>query len=158
MGKQREHYQQVLDKLYLWLRDAAEQQSANLIQVVDTAKAYIQATEELTQSEIQALEQYLLRDFQAFQEGLAAEVNNSLWWQSEKNRFWRLLANLADQNQLQMLEMQLDVQRNGLYRAGELIALGELRCTQCAQVFPVNHVQAIPPCWKCNGLEFSRIA
>ena len=69
-----------------------------------------------------------------------------------------LLAQMSDQNRLQIFEMDMDVAHQGEYSAGELIAMGELICTQCGHHHQVDFVEQIQPCIECGNTTFGHTA
>lgn len=157
MGKQRSQYEEVLDKTSIWIEESLQQDTLSLMEIVDKAKAYLHAAEDLTSEEIRTLERFLLKDIQAFAEQLSKDADESVWWQTTKHRFWQLLSVMSDKNQLEMVEMQLDIAKSGEYKSGDLIAIGKLACQSCGHSFFVDHVQRLLACNSCGGDTFSRV-
>lgn len=158
MGQQKSHYQSLLDNLSDWLLQSARQDMLTLYELVEQAKAYLRAAEDLSLEEIHTLENYLLRDIKAFAHELREDADNSLWWMNTKNNLWQLIATMADPSKLELFEMQEDVAHQGIYQAGELVAIGELVCTQCGHRHQVTGVERIQPCIECSHEQFSRMS
>jgi hypothetical protein len=69
-----------------------------------------------------------------------------------------LIANMSDRSKLEYFEMQEDVSHQGIYQVGELVAIGELICTECGHKHQITGVERIQACVECSGQEFSRSA
>ncbi|WP_156896254.1 zinc ribbon-containing protein [Aestuariibacter salexigens] len=156
MGKQKSQYQTALEKLNDWLDEAAEQDAITAMQIVEQAKAYLHAAEDLSKEELNTLERYLMRDFSAFADAWHEQSQQSLWWQTTKLELWQLLGKISDRNQLEWYEMQQDIAHQGTYREGELVAAGVLVCQQCGHTHPVDHLQRIVSCSQCGCARFNR--
>jgi hypothetical protein len=158
MGQQKFHYQSLLDKLSDWLLQSAKQDMLTLYELVEEAKAYLRAAEDLSLEEIHTLENYLLRDMKSFVHELRADADNSLWWMNTKNNLWQLIAKMADPSKLELFEMQEDVAHQGIYQVGELVAIGDLVCMQCGHHHLVTGVERIQSCIECSHKQFSRLS
>lgn len=156
MGKQKFHYQSLLESLSDWILQSVKQDVIIIADLVNQAKAYLQAAEDLSLEEINTLENYLLRDLKAFSQHVSEDADNSLWWQNTKHEIWQIIALMSDQSKLAFFEMQQDVAHNGTYRTGELVAIGELICSNCGHSYQFNGVQQIQSCIECAGDTFSR--
>jgi len=158
MGKQTSRYQSLLENLSDWVLQSAKQDMLTMVDLVNQAKAYLRAAEDLSLEEIYTLENYLLRDLKNFSQRLSEDANNSLWWQNTKYEMWKTIASMSDRSKLEFFEMQEDVAHHGIYRAGELVAIGELICNKCGHSHEITGVQRIQSCIKCDGDTFSRKA
>jgi hypothetical protein len=156
MGKQKLFYQTLLNELSDWIMQSAKQDLLTMYELVDQAKAYVNAAEELSLEEMRTLERYLLRDLKSFKQELSKEMDDSLWWMQTKNNFWQLIASLSDHNKLEFFEMLEDVAHQGNYQSGELVAIGELCCNNCGHKHQITGVERIHPCINCSGEQFSR--
>jgi hypothetical protein len=158
MGKQKSRYQSLLDNLSDWVLQSAKQDVLTMIDLVNQAKAYLQAAEDLSFEEINTLENFLLRDIKDFSQRLIDDADNSLWWQNTKYDIWQTIAQMSDRGRLEFFEMYEDVAHQGIYQVGELVAIGQLNCTKCGHSHQINGVQRIQTCIKCAGNTFSRNA
>lgn len=156
MEKNRGKYQSALDRIYDWLKEAAENDMLTLVDVVERAKAYLQAAGDLTAQELATMENFLLRDLYRFRDQWLDEADNSIWLDAQKHKVWQLLSDMTDRNTLQLVELEQDIAHHGEYQAGELVALGDLTCRECGHVHQVDFVEAIPPCVECGGTTFIR--
>jgi hypothetical protein len=152
MGKQKSGYESVLTKLTSWIKQAGKQENLSVASLFKQAKAYLRAAEDLTAEEVRTLENFLLRDLK----GVGTRLDDSLWWQNTKIELWQLIGQMSDHNQLDWFEMQEDLAHQGIYKAGELVAIGELICTQCGQSHEVTYVERILPCIECGNESFTR--
>jgi hypothetical protein len=158
MGKEKSHYQTVLNDLSDWLIESVKQDMLTSYEIIEQGKAYLHAAEDLSLEEIRTLENYLLRDVKGFIQHLGDDADNSLWWASTKDKLWQLIANMSDRSKLEYFEMQEDVSHQGIYQVGELVAIGELICTECGHKHQITGVERIKACVECSGQEFSRSA
>ena len=158
MGQQKSHYEALLDKLSDWLLQSAKQDMLTVYELVDQAKAYLRAAEDLSLEEINTLENYLLRDIRSFAQELREDADHSLWWMNTKQNLWQLIAKMADPGKLELFEMHEDVAHQGIYQTGELVAIGELVCTACGHRHQVTGVERIQPCIECAHEKFSRMS
>ena len=158
MGKHKSRYQSLLENLSDWVLQSAKQDMLTMVDLVHQAKAYLRAAEDLSLEEINTLENYLLRDFKNFSQRLSEDADNSLWWHNTKYEIWQTIANMSDRSKLEFFEMQEDVTHHGTYKAGELVAIGELICNKCGHSHQANGVQRIQSCIKCGDNTFSRKA
>ena len=156
MGKQKSRYQSLLESLSDWILQSAKQDMLTMVDLVNQAKAYLRAAEDLSLDEIYTLENYLLRDLKAFSQRINEDAENSLWWLNTKYQIWQTIALMSDRSKLEFFEMQEDVSHHGTYRAGELIAIGELICDKCGHSNLIIGVQRIQSCIECAGDTFSR--
>lgn len=156
MNAQHNRYEKMLDDVSQWMLAAVQQDTVTAVEIVTKAKAYVQAAEDLSKDEIALLETYIVRDFAAFADNWQHQANRSMWWQTLKHEFWQLLGSISDKHQLQWFEMHEDIAHQGLYRSGELVAIGELVCSQCGQQQQVDHLQTIVPCMQCGNPHFYR--
>ena len=158
MGKQKSRYQSLLESLSDWVLQSAKQDMLTMVDLVNQAKAYLRAAEDLSLEEIYTLENYLLRVLKTFSQRLSDDADNSLWWQNTKYGIWQTIARMSDRSKLEFFEMYEDVAHHGTYRAGELIAIGELICDKCGHSHQITGVQRIQSCIKCGANTFSRKA
>ena len=156
MDKQTSDYNEIINKLYDWLEEAAKNDVIGMVEVVDKAKAYVNAAEQLSAEEIRTLENYLLRDFTTFTKQWKSEADKSLWLAGLKGKLWQLLASLSDANKVELFEMEMDVAHQGLYQAGEIVSVGLITCNQCGHQHQIDFVEQIQPCIQCGATTFTR--
>ncbi|AWL11455.1 uncharacterized protein HMF8227_00962 [Saliniradius amylolyticus] len=157
MQKQAKNYQQMLENLTDWVKKSVEQDVLSMMEIEKEAKAWIRAAKGLTEEEMEQLEYTLSRDLQTFASEMERDADESPWWQQVKADFWETLVSMADKNQLAMNEFKKDVEHHGIYRVGELVALGELECTSCGHRYTVTYAEPVHPCIECGNNEFARV-
>jgi hypothetical protein len=156
MGKQKFRYQSLLENLSDWILQSVKQDMLTMVDLVNQAQAYLRAAEDLSLDEIRTLENYLLRDLKAFSQRINEDASNSLWWHHTKYQIWQTIALMSDRSKLEFFEMHKDVSHHGIYKAGELVAIGELICDECGHSHLIIGVQRIQSCIKCAGNTFLR--
>ena len=154
MTDKKTSYQSLILRLEDWVKASAEQDVVTLMQLMDTGREYLKAASDLGNEEIRMLEDFLFRDLKAFSHAFSENASESIWLQSIKNRFMAVLAELTDQNKLQLFEMNIDVDHKGIYQAGELVAMGELVCCHCNHRHSIDFVEEILPCVECGHTRF----
>lgn len=156
MVKNKSDYSDIFDRLFDWLSEAVKQDVINMMDIVEKARAYVQAAESLSAAEIKTMENYLLRDFTTFSKQWKSDARKSIWLVSLEGRLWQQLASLSDANKIELYEMEMDIAHQGIYRVGELVSVGVLTCNQCGQQHQVDFVEEILPCMQCNARTFTR--
>ena len=126
-----------------------------MMDIVDRAKAYLQAAEDLGAEELRMLEDFLTRDFNTFSRQVNQQAKDSILLKSLSNKLGMLMVDMTDKNRLALFEMEMDVAHQGRYKAGELVALGEVICIQCGHKHKVDFVEQLQPCIECGCKEFS---
>ncbi|GAB3014941.1 zinc ribbon-containing protein [Bowmanella dokdonensis] len=157
MNNPKSRYDELLEEMSDWVRQSVRQDVLTLMEIKRRARQYLQAAEDLSKEEMEALENTLTRDLDTFVAHWQRDADRSPWWQATKDKLWSLLADASDKSQLAMSESMRDVQHQGIYKAGEQVALGELECTRCHNRHQVLHVETIQPCLECGHNRFSRV-
>ncbi|CCQ12501.1 hypothetical protein PALB_34400 [Pseudoalteromonas luteoviolacea B = ATCC 29581] len=146
-------YQQWLEQFSKWLKDVEEHEVKSLVTAfIDYQKAF----SELSQDKLQQYKLYLQRDlvhYNAHRDSYA-----DLAWQELQDSLWYELSQLEDRTQLEWRALSNDFQHDGLYKAGDSIALGQLVCKNCHHSFDVYYAQTILPCTECGQEVFVRKA
>ncbi|GAA62805.1 hypothetical protein P20311_0578 [Pseudoalteromonas sp. BSi20311] len=146
-------YRTWLSDLTDWLKDVKEHE------VKAAVKRFIeseQALKDLGEEKYQLYRNYLMRDISHLQEN--NNYYNSLAWQELKESLWFELSHIEDKTQLEWQSLSEDFKHNGVYHAGEWIAMGTLVCKNCNHSYDVYHATQIIPCTQCDGIYFSRQA
>lgn len=134
-----------------WLKDVNDHEVKDLVShFID----YQNALSTLSHDKLQLYKAYLLRDLNHFKEH--RENYDSLAWQEFQDLIWYELAQLEDRTQLEWQALLKDFQYDGMYKAGDSIALGRLVCKNCSHNFDVFYAQTILPCTECGGEHFMR--
>lgn len=146
-------YRSWLTDLSHWLKDVKEHE------LKDAMNKFIeseQALKDLGEEKLQQYKDYLQRDIDHIKDN--DQHYTSLAWQELKESLWYELSHIEDKTLLEWHALQQDFQQNGVYHAGEWIAMGTLVCKNCRHRFDIYHATEITPCIECGGTEFSRQA
>ncbi|WP_024609293.1 MULTISPECIES: zinc ribbon-containing protein [Pseudoalteromonas] len=136
-----------------WIKDVKEH---GLKDVVSGFVESEQALKDLSQERYELYKSYLKNDIEHIVEN--ESHYNSLAWQELKESLWFELSHIEDKTQLEWQSLSQDFKHNGVYHAGEWIAMGTLVCKNCTHSYDVYHATQITPCIECDGIYFSRKA
>ena len=136
-----------------WIKDVKEH---GLKDVVSGFVESEQALNDLSQERYELYKSYLKNDIEHIVEN--ESHYNSLAWQELKESLWFELSHIEDKTQLEWQSLSQDFKHNGVYHAGEWIAMGTLVCKNCTHSYDVYHATQITPCIECDGIYFSRKA
>ena len=146
-------YKQWLDDFSNWLKDIKDHEVEDLInQFVEKQ----QALKTFSEEKLKAYSPYLKRDLKHLED----EYKNSddIAWQELKAGMLFELAQLEDRTQLEWQALLKDFEHDGVYKAGEWIAMGQLVCKNCHHTTDVLYASEIKACSQCEHQEFSRKA
>lgn len=149
-------YQALLLKLKDWLVASGEEDVKSARQMVEQAKAYLHAAEELSKDEIDYLSQYLTRDLSAFWQEQKNEAQSSPMWQLLKDEFWHILAEMTDRCQVEWNELAQDFKHTGVYHTGDMVGFGRFQCKSCQDEKVYYHSVNLSACEKCGAEDFQR--
>ncbi|ALQ08729.1 MULTISPECIES: zinc ribbon-containing protein [Pseudoalteromonas] len=146
-------YKAWLSSFTSWLKDVKDHG------VKDVVTGFVeseQAIKDLSQERYELYKSYLKHDIEHIIEHEA--YYNSLAWQELKESLWFELSHIEDKTQLEWQSLSQDFKHNGVYHAGEWIAMGTLVCKNCNHSHDIYHATQIIPCTQCDGIYFSRKA
>ncbi|WP_165739916.1 zinc ribbon-containing protein [Pseudoalteromonas sp. Z1A6] len=146
-------YKTWLSNFTHWIKDVKEH---GLKDVVSGFVESEQALKDLSQERYELYKSYLKNDIEHIVEN--ESHYNSLAWQELKESLWFELSHIEDKTQLEWQSLSQDFKHNGVYHAGEWIAMGTLVCKNCTHSYDVYHATQITPCIECDGIYFSRKA
>lgn len=146
-------YKTWLSSFTHWIKDVKEH---GLKDVVSGFVESEQALKDLSQERYELYKSYLKNDIEHIVEN--ESHYNSLAWQELKESLWFELSHIEDKTQLEWQYLSQDFKHNGVYHAGEWIAMGTLVCKNCTHSYDVYHATQITPCIECDGIYFSRKA
>ena len=146
-------YKTWLSSFTHWIKDVKEH---GLKDVVSGFVESEQALKDLSQERYELYKSYLKNDIEHIVEN--ESHYNSLAWQELKESLWFELSHIEDKTQLEWQSFSQDFKHNGVYHAGEWIAMGTLVCKNCTHSYDVYHATQITPCIECDGIYFSRKA
>ena len=146
-------YKQWLTHFSEWLKDVKDHELDDLIEKFVEQQ---QALQQLGKEKIQQYHYYLRRDLEHF--STHQRHYNDLAWQELKASIWYELSQLEDRTQLEWQALLQDFEHDGVYKAGEWIAMGQLVCKNCDHKLDVLYASEISPCSECEHTEFIRKA
>lgn len=156
MASLKARYENMIQSMTDWVTEAARQDVLTLMDIIEQGKAYLRAAGDLTRDELTMLEDVYLRDMTTLSHQWQREAQRSVWLTELTNRFVHTLAQMSDAQRLQWFELNADLRHKGLYKSGELVAMGDLHCTQCDYIHRVEFVDTVQPCPQCGCEQFSR--
>lgn len=155
MPKQQQGYEAFIARLQAeW---QAAEPGVSLTHLIERTQAYLAAAEALTKDELALIAQYVKEDLREFEEAPGG-YRDSAFYQALQESIWGWLLELTDRTQVEWRVVLDEVQRKGLYKAGDRMALGVLVCNQCGHRRLVLHPERIVSCIECGGELFSREA
>ncbi|TMO56253.1 zinc ribbon-containing protein [Pseudoalteromonas phenolica] len=146
-------YKKWLDDFSYWLKDIKDHEVEDLVnQFVEKQ----QALKTFSEEKLKAYSHYLKRDLKHLED----EYRNpdDIAWQELKAGMLFELAQLEDRTQLEWQALLKDFEHDGVYKAGEWIAMGQLVCKNCHHTTDVLYASEIKACSQCEHHEFSRKA
>ncbi|NTS78406.1 hypothetical protein HR060_16275 [Catenovulum sp. SM1970] len=149
-------YQALLNQFHDWLNDVKEHEVKDLAQGVDFVQEWATTGLDVGQEALETQIFYLQRDLAQFYLSSQNDLKESPYYLRIKDQIWHTLLEMTDKTQLEWRALTSDFQHNGIYQAGEEIALGELECENCGHQLIIEHVQTIRPCIECGSEQFLR--
>jgi len=146
-------YKTWLSNFTHWIKDVKEHGLKDMVSGFVESE---QALKDLSQERYELYKSYLKNDIEHIVEN--ESHYNSLAWQELKESLWFELSHIEDKTQLEWQSLSQDFKHNGVYHAGEWIAMGTLVCKNCTHSYDVYHATQITPCIECDGTYFSRKA
>ncbi|MFC0118517.1 zinc ribbon-containing protein [Pseudoalteromonas xiamenensis] len=146
-------YRQWLEQFSTWLKDVNEHEVKDL---VARFMEYQDAFSKLSADRIAEYRMYLLRDLEHF--NTHRDKYSELAWQEFQDSLWYELSQLEDRTQLEWHALLKDFEHDGVYKAGDSIALGRLVCKNCGHNYDVFYAQTVLPCTECGQALFVRKA
>jgi len=155
-------YDRILERVYRSV-DAVETRSWPFVKAkIDEAVELEQAAREMTREELDLLGAYVRRDLSELGriahktgDSIAALMKFDL--QVLERRFVEMLDLLADPSLVTRTELQQRLDHGAEdYLAGEVAAMGALRCLSCGAVALLTETRVIEPCHQCGERYFHR--
>ena len=146
-------YKKWLDDFAHWLKDIKEHELEDLINKFIESQGKLK---ELGEEKVKNYSHYLKRDLQHLEDDY--KDTDDIAWQELKAGVLFELAQLEDRTQLEWQALLKDFEHDGVYKAGEWIAMGQLVCKNCHHTTDVLYASEIKACSQCEHQEFSRKA
>lgn len=139
-----------------WLADIKEHELTSIIEVVEQAKQYLLAAEALPEQKVSQFAENLRFDLKEFYQLNQKQANESVYLGLMNETFWRALAKVTDQSQVEWAELCEDFEHDGIYQKGDFIGFGELECLSCHHRVAITHFTEIGECFQCKNDKFER--
>ena len=156
MADKNSKYQEFYSAVSHWIEDVNAHEVKSIVKLIDKAKAYLGAAEDLTEEEASMFLSGLKRDLSEFYLRYQDESKNSLWLAGMNERFWQGLAQLTDKSQVEWTELTSDFEHNGIYCQGDMVGFGTFRCNHCQHAVEVLHPSKLTECSECGHHQFTR--
>lgn len=124
--------------------------------VLETSGEVAHAAKDMTKDELALISAYLKSDLKEFAEEYE-EGKSGPFYLMIANSIWQGLLDITDRTRVEWMELFQDLEHQGVYKAGDVIGLGNLVCEKCGHKTQYNHPTVIEPCSKCGCEEFSRV-
>lgn len=152
MQKRRSEYESLLNDIIEMLKKSPKE-IENIVQV---SEKVADAASDMTKDELSLISAYVQADLKEFADSYE-ESKSGPFYLMIKNSIWEGLASITDNTRLEWQELFSELENQGVYEAGDLIALGVLKCEKCGHQMEYNHPTEIIPCTACGHRFFSRI-
>ncbi len=155
----RERLVQAYDHMLERIKSAWQKASKTpLSQRIDDARQLASDLNELTREEADLIAQYVRRDLQDAGDYLSDSGRQLHDWmefdlQFAENRLAELFTSLVDQSRVELAQWDRQAKE---WHTGEITGIGELECSQCAEVLRFGRTGRVPPCPKCHGTVFTK--
>ena len=157
-NKEKRGPERVSEQLSDWLQDAKDNEVTKMVEVVEQAKKYAQAAEDLPETRITQFIDNLRHDFNEFYSQFKRDRDHSIYLGLLNESLWSTLAEMTDKSQVEWAELQEDFAHDGIYHAGDYIGFGELVCLNCENKQTITHFSEVVACNQCGHEQFRRQA
>ncbi|MGL5108863.1 MAG: zinc ribbon-containing protein [Vibrio ordalii] len=151
MPKRKTSYEEIVDDVIETLKHSPDEMS----QVLQTSGKFVDAANDLTKDELALISAYVTADLKEFADSFE-ESKSSPFSLMITNSIWQGLFEITDKTKVEWVELFQDLERQGLYQAGEMIGLGMLVCDHCGHKTQYNHPTEVMPCIQCGQTAFAR--
>jgi Zn finger protein HypA/HybF involved in hydrogenase expression len=136
---------------------------STLPQRIDAARDKAVELGELTREEADKVASYLKRDIEDAATYLSGPSQEFADWlrfdiQLIEERLLEMFLTVADQTKLELMKLQHEADRADAWHTGEIAGIGTLQCFDCGELLHFHATGHIPPCPKCHGTAFRRVA
>ncbi|MFB9133492.1 zinc ribbon-containing protein [Vibrio sp. AK197] len=135
--------------------DTLKKSPEELNHVVEQSGKVVEAANDLTKDELALISAYLKSDLKEFTDSYE-ESKSGPFYLALSNSIWQGLLDITDRTRLEWMELSSDLEHQGLYQTGDMIALGVLVCERCGHKTQYTHPTEISPCVECGNDHFSR--
>jgi hypothetical protein len=143
-------------KMSQWIEDSKQHEITKIVELVETAKAYLSAAESLPELRVKQFFDNFQYDLNEFYQQYQTQMQHSVYLGLLNETFWAKLAQMTDQAQVEWTEIGDDFEHDGVYQTGDLIGFGKLECQQCGNTQLIFHPSEVADCQQCAGKAFVR--
>lgn len=158
MDKENSRFQDVYDKLVVWIEDTKAHELSSVVAFVEQAKTVLLAAEQIPEQQFTQFISNLKYDLAEFYQQHQAQAKHSVYLELLSETLWLSLAQMTDKSQVEWAELLEDFQHDGEYATGDHIGFGELECQTCKHRVIYSHANTITDCIKCNSNKFTRLS
>lgn len=144
-------------------RETMDKAEQNLGEALEMAMQKASDLGELTREEADLLGIYIMRDLEdaaKFVDKSGQELRDWLRFDVNvvENALLDIFSNMVDHTRNALDEIQERANAIGEWHTGEVTGIGTLQCKSCGEQMHFHKTGHIPPCPKCHGTKFRRIA
>lgn len=151
MPKRKANYEEMLEEVVDNLKHSPEE----LQHVLEKSAEVVEAANDMTKDEVALISAYIKSDLREFYDNYQ-QSKTGPFYTMIANSVWQGLLDITDRTKVEWVEVFQDLERQGLYQAGEVVGLGVLVCENCGHKTQYNHPTEITPCIKCGQTYFTR--
>ena len=156
-------YYRMLGRMKTALEQAEHEAGPAIGRAVERAEETATELGELTREEAQRVGGYLKRDIEDAAGFLARGGSELADWlrfdlQLVEKGLADLFAKNVDYARLEYEKLAEQADAIGEWHSGEVTGIGTLECKACGEQLHFHHISHIPPCPKCRGTAFRRVA
>ncbi|CAH0525088.1 zinc ribbon-containing protein [Vibrio hippocampi] len=151
MPKRKASYEEMFGDVVENLKHSPEE----LQHVLEKSGEVVEAANDMTKDEMALISAYIKSDLREFSDNYE-QSKSGPFYTMIANSIWQGLLDITDRTKIEWMEVFQDLERQGLYQAGEMIGLGVLVCETCGHKMEYTHPTEITPCIKCGQTHFTR--
>jgi predicted Zn-ribbon and HTH transcriptional regulator len=151
------------DMMLLRTRETMDKAEKNVGEALEMAMQKASDLGELTREEADLLGIYVMRDLEdaaKFVDKSGQELRDWLRFDVNvvENTLLDIFSNMVDHTREALDQLQERANAIGEWHTGEVTGIGTLQCKSCGEEMHFHKTSHIPPCPKCHGTKFRRIA
>ncbi|SEK44386.1 Zinc-ribbon containing domain-containing protein [Colwellia chukchiensis] len=158
MNKSTSRIQQVYQQLHDWLEDTQAHEIRSVVELIEQAKAYAVAAEQIPAQKLQQFMANLKYDLSDFYQQYQADIKHSLYLEVLNESLWASLSQITDRSQVEWSELMDDFQHQDGYHVGDYVGFGQLQCQNCQHNISYYHASVVAECIACGGKDFYRLS
>lgn len=156
-------YRQMLERVKDQMQAHEDSDGRGLERSVAAAKQKAVSLGELSREEADSVARFVERDLREAGEHMASTGSELRAWlgidlQLMEDYLLDMFAQAADKTRLELMQFEHNAMEASQYHTGEIAGPGTLQCSACGETVHFYTVGHIPPCPKCRGTVFTRVA